>query len=172
MSPPQCDHELAAHRRAVLLYVFACCRDLALAEDIVQETMLVAHRKRDQYFAEADLTCWLCSIARNIWFRERRRRIQDEGRRRMLEDQLALLVDGAEYSEGRFQRERAALEGCLEKLPEIDRAVITAHFGEQRKYGEIATQLRRTVSWVKMRMLRARGLLADCIRQTLASDEA
>jgi RNA polymerase sigma-70 factor (ECF subfamily) len=172
MLPTDCDQSLAAHRRAVLLYVLTCCRDLALAEDIVQETMLIAQRKRDQYFAEADFTCWLCAIARNVWFRERRKRVRDEQKQRVLEEHLALSIDAEEFSEERFQRERAALAICLEKLPEIDRQVISAHFAEERKYHEIADQLQRTVSWVKMRMLRARTLLAECLRQTLATDEA
>ena len=46
------------HRRAILAYAYTCSRDMHLAEDIVQETLLVAHKKRDQYFPEADFGAW------------------------------------------------------------------------------------------------------------------
>ncbi|EDY22122.1 RNA polymerase, sigma-24 subunit, ECF subfamily [Chthoniobacter flavus Ellin428] len=171
MQLPPATQILAEHRRAVLLYVYACCRDLPLAEDIVQETMLIAHRKEDQYFPEADFTCWLCSIARHVWYRERKKQQREQDRRRALEEQLPLLLDTERHSEARFELERRALADCMEKLPDLDREVIRQHFEGGLKYSEIASALQRSVAWVKVRMFRTRAALNLCLRQSLQSHE-
>lgn len=158
-------------RRGVLSYAYACCGDLNLAEDIVQETMLIALQKQAHYFPDADFMGWLISIARNVWLRERDRRKIDNRARKFIEQNATLFFEEQLYSEGEWQAERSALRECLGKLPDCERNIIALHFSAGRKYDAIAQAMGRTLSWVKVRMFRARAALLECVRRTMAQSE-
>jgi len=156
------------NREALLAYAFTCCRDLDLAEDIVQEALLIAFEKRDKYFSDADMGAWLISITRNVWYRERKRRKLHSLTTEFLERNASLLFDAETYSADRLQRRRRALAECLQKLHQIDQQIIQSHFEGNLKYREIALRVERTLSAVKVRMARARMALRDCVRRSLS----
>ncbi|MBA4388174.1 MAG: hypothetical protein C0404_09350 [Verrucomicrobia bacterium] len=159
------------HRRAMLAYTFTCCRDRALAEDIVQDALVIAYRKREQYFPEADFGAWLISIARNVWFREREKR-QKAGVQvpmcQAIDANASLLFASELYADEVWEARREALRKCLDHLKEEDRRLIRTYFVERRRYGEMAGMMKRTLSWVKVRMLRIRAALMECTRRSLA----
>jgi RNA polymerase sigma-70 factor (ECF subfamily) len=160
------------HRQSVLAYAYTCSGDLHLAEDIVQEALLIALRKREHYFPDADFGAWLIAIARNVWFRERERRQISERAHRYLHDHASELFEQPAYEPVAFERERGALRGCLGRLGEQDRGLILAHFSEGLRYQQIAERLGRTLSWVKVRMFRLRAALQACVEQALGQDRA
>lgn len=156
------------HRQALLAYAYTCSRDLHLAEDIAQETLLIALRKREHYFPDADFGAWLIAIARNVWFRERERRGIADRASRYLHDHADELFEQRAYEQVSWEQERSALRRCLDKLGEDDRGLILAHFTTGQKYQEIAERLSRTLSWVKVRMFRVRAALLGCVKQRMA----
>ncbi|MHC5057671.1 MAG: RNA polymerase sigma factor [Planctomycetota bacterium] len=165
------DQQSREQGRALVGYLYALSRDYHLAEDMAQETLLIAYRKRVHYFPEADFGAWLRAIARNVWMRERKARAKGphavEGIERFAED----LFTASLYSDLKWKREKEALTVCMRALEQADRSLIREHFGSGRKYSELARRAQRTVSWVKVRMFRARRSLADCIKRRLAGVE-
>jgi RNA polymerase sigma-70 factor (ECF subfamily) len=160
------DTRCADQRRPLLAYLYALSGDYHVAEDLVQETLLVASAKREHYFPEADFGAWLRAIARNVWMRERRA----SGRRptpspEAVEILADRICDPAQYAEPRWQAEKAALAECLDRLEAGDREMIRSHFWSGRRYEELAQAAGRTLAWVKVRMFRARRLLAECVRR-------
>jgi RNA polymerase sigma-70 factor (ECF subfamily) len=170
MDPESFEQHCAEVRPAILGYAYTCARDLSVAEDIVQETLLIAFKKRDQYFPEADFKGWLISIARNVWFRERDRRQMADRTTRLIEENAALLFSQESSSEEHWESERRALTGCLQKLDEADQQIIHAHFTENHGYLKISASMKRSLPWVKVRMFRARTALLQCVRLTLAKE--
>ena len=67
------DHWVAEHGDALLRYVLPRVRDLATAEDLVQETLLAAWRSRDRFSGSSSFRTWLIGILK--------RRIADHYRR-------------------------------------------------------------------------------------------
>jgi RNA polymerase sigma-70 factor (ECF subfamily) len=161
----------AAQRRGLLSYVYALAGEYHLAEDLVQETMTIAHQKREHYFPEADFGAWLRAIARNVWMRERRVSARRRVGAQAVEDLADTLFSAEQYSEDRWEPERKALRHCLEELNTADRGLIRGHFSGGQRYEELAAAAGRTLSWVKVRMFRARKALADCIRRRLTPVE-
>jgi RNA polymerase sigma-70 factor (ECF subfamily) len=155
-------------RQALLSYAYMCCGDLDLAEDIVQETLLIAFQKQDHYFPHADFMSWLVSIARHVWLREKEKRKINSRARKYLEQNATLFFEEAQYEKEELDCERVALTKCLKKLPDADRSLIAAHFDQQKKYQAIAESMGKSLSWVKVRMFRARAALLKCVRLTLA----
>ncbi len=162
------EHLCQHHRQSLLAYAYTCSRDLHLAEDIVQEALLIALRKREHYFPDADFGAWLIAIARNVWFRERERRQIADRASRYIHDHATELFEPQAYEPLRWDQERSALRRCLDKLAEGDRSLILAHFTSGEKYQDIAARLSRTLSWVKVRMFRVRAALLGCVKQSLA----
>jgi len=160
------------HRQALMAYAYTCSRDLNMAEDIVQEALLIALRKREHYFPDADFGAWLIAIARNVWFRERdRRRIADRASR-YIHDHADELFDAQTYEPMTWEHERSALRQCLNKLADSDRSLIVAHFTTGEKYQDIAVRMQRTLSWVKVRMFRVRAALLGCVNKTMGSNNS
>ncbi len=158
-------------QRATLSYAYLCCRDLNLAEDIVQETLTIAFQKRDQYFPESNFATWLIAIARNVWFRERQRRRLHPRATSYMDDNAALLFNERAYEDAAWTEESDALRGCLRKLCQADQKLIEAHFSGNKKYAEIAADLNRTLAWVKMRMHRARIALLKCVKVSVTGND-
>lgn len=158
------------NRRAVLAYAYTCSRDMDLAEDIVQETCLTALRKKDSYMPDANFTSWLISIARFIWFREREKRGIRDRAMKYLEDNAEELFTKDLYEEQKWQSEKKALTECMKKLPLSDRKIIDSHFIHLMKYEDIAKQMQRTLTWVKVRMHRLREALRKCIHGSLSEN--
>lgn len=154
-------------RRPLLAYLFALCGDYHQAEDLVQETMLIASQKREHYFPEADFGAWLRAIARNVWKRELAKRGKRPGNVELADDLVDYLFSSDHYEEERWEEEKAALARCMSRLPEKDRGIIRGHFNEGKSYAEIAASGGRTLSWVKVRMFRARKALFDCVQRSL-----
>ena len=169
ISPALFEARCADQRRPLLAYLYALSGDYHAAEDLVQETLLVASAKREHYFPEADFGSWLRAIARNLWMRERRA----SGRRptpspEVVESLADRICDPAQCAEPRWQAEKAALAECLGHLDAADRDLVRGHFWSGQRYDELARAAGRTLAWVKVRMFRARKLLADCVRRRLA----
>lgn len=167
LTPEEFEARAAAQRRPLLAYLYALSGDYHQAEDLVQEALLIAARKREHYFPEADFAAWLRAIARNAWKRERR-----AGARRpmpvLIVDQLADEAFSEErYAEEHWAPEREALSHCLDQLQTTDQELVRGHFSSGRRYAELAAAAGRTLSWVKVRMFRARKALADCVRRRL-----
>ncbi|MFT4539610.1 MAG: RNA polymerase sigma-70 factor (ECF subfamily) [Planctomycetota bacterium] len=65
---------LTAHLDALYAFVlYRCGRDAPVAEDIVQDTMLVAIDKLPDFDGRSSLFTWLCGIAKNKLRAERRK---------------------------------------------------------------------------------------------------
>ena len=65
--------------RAVRRYLFGLCGDWHEAEDLAQEALLRAWRKRHSFDGRAGVRTWIFAIARNHWLdRLRRRRLRPQ----------------------------------------------------------------------------------------------
>ncbi|MEK7412931.1 MAG: sigma-70 family RNA polymerase sigma factor [Planctomycetota bacterium] len=158
--------ECEQRRSGLYAYALTCCRDPHLAEDIVQETLLIATRKRAMYVQESDFGLWLVSIARNVWFREREK--AGTKRRRMVPQSVEeLALELVEVPTDSWDRETKALRRCVEKLGDEDRTLLQRHFTDDEGYDEVATAMRRTLAWVKVRMHRLRKSLLGCVQRQL-----
>src|SRR5262245_20892837 len=61
------------HQSLVCSVAYSCCGDLALSEDVAQETFWAAWRDRASLSHPERLRAWLCGIARNLGNNARRR---------------------------------------------------------------------------------------------------
>ncbi len=96
-----------------------CRNDHALADDLAQETFLLAWRKLSQYRSDARFSTWLFRIAHNCFLQAYRQQPRHEVQDETPLDQAA----GPRHSAG-LQRD---LQKALQALPEGERVVMLYH---------------------------------------------
>jgi RNA polymerase sigma-70 factor (ECF subfamily) len=148
-------------RMDVFRFVYWLCRDRALAEDVVQETMLRAWRSLDSLSDEKAARPWLLTIARRELarvFERKRLPVVDLDAASELAPQALAVDDRHEVEEMR----RAIL-----KLDVIHREPLVLQVLMGYSTEEIARHLEISVAAVLTRLFRARQVLRQ---QMLGSD--
>lgn len=136
------------------------------AEDIAQETLLVAFRKLPGIDPTLPLGPWLRGIAMHLLANHRRKfRATPIG----MNDELQALIDARIEVTDRESERMSALRECLETLDGPARALVNARYADGATLDELAAQTRRKVSAISMQLHRLRGLLAECIEKKTAS---
>jgi RNA polymerase sigma-70 factor (ECF subfamily) len=146
------------HADAIYRLALTIVRDRALAEDVVQETLMKAWRALPSLRNQASLRSWLLSIAHNVSVSVLRSSRED------VRDPLELPDhQSSGTTEGRAHV-RLMVGKLWEGLGELDdksRAIIVLREVEGLSYQEISTLLELSLPQVKSRLLRARRKLAS-----------
>ncbi|WP_294818895.1 sigma-70 family RNA polymerase sigma factor [uncultured Flavobacterium sp.] len=137
------------------------------SEDITIETFVKAFDKIASYNPEYAFNTWLIAIGKNIHIDLLRKKksalfieITDE------EDQQAYRVaDSTPTVEDRLIKEQnlSSLLNCIKQLKPQYQEVIQLRYFQEMSYQEIAGQLNEPINNVKVKLLRAKKLLADII---------
>ena len=154
-----------ASEGAIRAYVRRMVPTRGDADDVMQETSVVLWEKFDTLREDGDFRTWAFGVARYevlAWLRDR-------GRDRLVLNEAVVerLADEAEEIEPRLERQREALEGCLEKVAPDQRSLLMQAYGEESRIREVAQSSGRTVPGFYQWLHRMRKLLHDCIRREL-----
>lgn len=145
-------------------YSRAICGDYHAAQDVVQETSLIAFRNLNHLFPEADFATWLRAIARRQALAARRQLL----RLHLVVDEVVEKVyqDPAPISGPRLD----ALASCLRLLAGRMARVVRAHYFQGCRLDEIARNMGLNTSAVKQLLYRARLRLRECVQQRLGME--
>ncbi len=133
-----------------------CGGNAARAEDVLQETFILAWRKLPQFRFESALGTWLHRMAVNTALMELRASAAFESLD-IGESGMEVLTGMADVT--RCHATGLDLERALQTLPPRARAVLVLHDIEGWKHHEIAEELQMAVGSSKAQLHRARGLL-------------
>ena len=153
--------ELAPRVKAYLMRSGASAE---LAEDVVQETMLMVWRKASYFDASrASATTWVFTIARNLRIDGQRRKVNNETTLPEMTDVASDFPTPEEHllDATRDERVRRAMGG----LSREQEAIVRLSFFSEKPHGEIARELGIPLGTVKSRvrlaLARLRGLLEE-----------
>jgi RNA polymerase sigma-70 factor, ECF subfamily len=124
--------------------------DRAVAEDLLQETLLEVVRSADRYRGDAAVTTWMCTIAR----RRLARHYERERRAAVTEWRLRLVVP--EQGDAEVLERRDEVTRALGRLPALHRQVLVLKYLDQQAVQQIAEQIGRTPVQVQSLLQRAR----------------
>jgi RNA polymerase sigma-70 factor (ECF subfamily) len=136
-------------------YARALVREVAAADDLVQECLARALAKQHLWREGTNLRAWLVTILHNLYINEIRRNVR-AGTAVELSDAEPLLSRPADQEKPLELRD---LERALARLPEGQRALIALIALEGMAYQEAATMLGMPVGTVRSRVSRARCAL-------------
>jgi RNA polymerase sigma-70 factor (ECF subfamily) len=156
--------------RELFRYVAALVPNVVDAEDIVQQTALALWEKFDAYDPAQPFTPWACRFALNKarqWI-ERRQRWQT-----LLAGGLAEeLTRRREELRPEMERRLAHLEGCLDKLPGEQRALVEGYYYRRAGIEALAGESKRTVETTYKMLQRVRHALQRCVENAAQQEEA
>lgn len=155
---------LTPHLPMLLAYSRSICGDHHTAEDVVQETALIAFRNISHLFPEVEFASWLKGIARRQALSARR----SSSKLLPVADQ-ALENAYRDPSPEATSREREALRECLKRLAGRAVKIVKSHYFEGLRLSDIASRLGLRLGTVKTIMFRARRQLERCVKGLLAA---
>lgn len=157
--PPDFDIEqlIVEHSDAVFRVAMSVTRDVTLAEDVAQDSLVKAWQALPTYRGEAPLRNWILRITHNTAvsaLRRRREELRDPAE--LPERTSYVSVEMTVQNRIAFDRFSAALEN----LDDVSRSIVALRELEGFTYDEICEILELPLPTVKTRLLRARRQLA------------
>jgi RNA polymerase sigma-70 factor, ECF subfamily len=138
--------------RICLSYAFRYAKDRTEAEDIAQDSMVRAWRKRSTLRNSEARKSWLATIVRNEALRE-------FARRRPAPSDTIEVAHGSDDERVLATVERADLHAALDRLNQRDRQLVRLRYDEDMTQEAIARRLGIPLGTVKVRLHRVRAKL-------------
>jgi len=146
-------------------FLRASVDDKAAADDLFQETMLIAWRKIGEYDRSRPFGAWLRGIAKRFVLAHYRKTAREVAlsSERVLDylDQRMAQVD--RQPGDTLDEKIAALRDCVERLDPLYQEPIELHYRHRRTTEWIAEHLATTRDAIQKRLQRARMQLAECL---------
>lgn len=145
-----------------------CGGDVALAEELSQQTFIAAVAQRSRYDGRSDTVTWLCGIARHK-LADHFRAIEREERRRMRLEVRQLQLDEGSVHEPELD-DRAAIAEALRSLPAAQRAVLAFVVLDDLPIAEAARLMGKSPAATQSLLHRARDGFRRAYRGELTDD--
>ena len=144
-------------------FLFQLTGDAAEADDLTQETFLIAYRKLSDFRSESSLRTWLGKIAVNLFRRRCRRNKRNHNDETVNFEKIKIPSD--DYSPERIII-KAELQWCIRHnlqyhIPKKFRIVLILRDLQNFSYREIADILGWSVGLTKTNIYRARKMFRD-----------
>ena len=138
-------------------FLYARCRDPALAEDLMQETFLKALESLHRFDGSCKLSTWLCQIARHLlyqhWEKTNRARLEE------LDDTLEAADNTQRQAMARI--ELADVWERLQLLPEEMKKTVELRVLGSLSFREIGASLGKSENWARVTFHRAKVRLLE-----------
>ncbi len=160
------------HEAMLLAYIRSLVSDHKLAEDIAQQSFLIAYRKIGSLKDPEAFPAWLRGIARLEALSAMRRREREFPVEPDVLQQLdeAYRVFEQQRPTETWEERFHLVEECYQRLPEALQTVCRLHYCEGRKAWQIAESISLNLNAILKRLERARNALRDCVRSKLADE--
>ena len=142
----------------VYKYVFCLTGNEDTAEEIVQETFLVAVRDINKFRGECKISTWLCQISKYIWYK-RLKKEKKETPLDILQD--SLLIEDSIEENFCDKESKIQLFKKLQQLDEDTRNVMYLRIFGNFEYNEIAEIMNKTSNWARVVFFRGKQKLKE-----------
>jgi RNA polymerase sigma-70 factor, ECF subfamily len=155
------------HAGPLYRYAFRLAGQASDAEDLVQQTFLIAQQKLHQLREAERASAWLFAVLRSC-FLKARRKPQPQTLSSSGDDAFPLdeLVEQPEGDTTDAWLDREALQLALRELPDEFRIIVLMFYFEELSYKEIAEQLEIPIGTVMSRLSRAKAHLRKRLEST------
>ena len=151
------------HQAVVSAVAYSACGNLALSEDVAQETFWAAWRGRETARAPNQLLPWLCGVARNLGRNAARQSGRPAGAAATPLDAVAEPATAAPGpTEEALSREQEALIwDALGRIPEAYREPLILFYRDGQSVAGVARALDLTEDAARQRLSRGRAMLRE-----------
>lgn len=157
------------HHGRVRAFLAVRMNNAVEAEDLAQETLILAFKKLPELDPERPLGAWLRGVAKHLLANYLRKfRAIPIG----ANDELQALIDTQlehDFNQQDESERMSALRDCMEKLDAPARQLLHSRYADGTTLEDLAKRLGRKTSAISMQLHRLRQLLAACIETKVAS---
>lgn len=152
---------LAENEPSLRTFVRALLHSPDDAAEVTQRVAVVLWQKFAEFDSTRDFRKWAFGVARY----EVLAFLRDKGRDRHVfdVDLVNKLADEADEAGPRHEAQRDALETCLKKLPESQRALVLAAYAKGTRMDKLAEQRGQTAMSLYKALHRIRKALLECV---------
>lgn len=151
------DELYTQYSQIVFHFLYARCKDITLAEDLMQETFLKALESLDNYDKSCKLSTWLCQIAKHLlyqhWTKINRAKLEE------LDEMLESKHDTERQAIARV--ELADVWDRLQRFPPDTRKVVELRVLSDLTFREIGSILGKSENWARVTFYRAKIILIE-----------
>jgi len=147
------------HHREIYRYAYRLTGTVADAEDLSQQTFLIAQQKIDQLRDPAKANRWLMAVARNCFLKSLRRRRPSPAANLDMDMEEVGIVQPPETQEV----DSELLQAALNELPDQHRLILVMFYFDELSYKEIASELDVPMGTVMSRLARAKTRLRESL---------
>lgn len=142
-----------------MIYKYLLCLGASpeIAEDLTQETFVIAVKKINQFRGDSKVSSWLCQIAKHLWYQQckKNKKLSVEN----LTDEM-LNVKGIEEIVCE-KEEKLEFFKSMQKLDELARQVVYLRMMGNLSFLEIAEILGKTPNWARVTFFRAKQKIRE-----------
>jgi RNA polymerase sigma-70 factor (ECF subfamily) len=138
-------------------YALSLTGDPATADDLVQDCLERAIRKRHLWKRSGSIRNWLYRILYNVFLNQRAHR--DRAKRQLALDEVPLTT--SEPARQEFHLACSDINSAMQRLPEEQRAAIALIAVEELSYDEAAEILQVPIGTLRSRLFRGRDKLRE-----------
>jgi RNA polymerase sigma-70 factor, ECF subfamily len=157
---------VAEYQDMLLAYAAFRVPDAALVDEVVQQTFIRAYEQLKDFQTDKDFGVWLRSICRFMILAELKRATRDRQNKDNYQDHLKVRLLGEALQRGESGADEDVLrrlKGCMGRLQQTARSLVTLRYQELLKVDEIASRLGQSATWVATTLFRVRETLRKCI---------
>ena len=159
------------YQASIYAFIRLRVRDEDAAEEILNDTFMIAIQKPDQFNGTSEFKTWLCGIAKNVcgtWMRK-----QNTGIARSIvaiDDEAFDNLPSPDWdilSRLENQEMDEVLRECIDQLPVSHKEAFFWAWFEEESMEVVAERLDCPVGTIKSRLFNARAKIADCVKGVL-----
>ena len=149
----------------VYRFLFSLCHDSHLTEELTQETFFQALKSIDHFRGDCRLYVWLCSIAKNLWYREMRKKEREYPS--CFEDEILPAETDTENSA--IQRVQVIeLYKILHSFEEPLREVMYLRLNGNFTFREIGDIMGRDENWARVTFYRGKRRVRKAFQESFS----
>lgn len=152
------------YQRQIYAFIGTYCRNPADIDEVLQETSIVLWNKFSEFRSDGEFLPWAFGIARLEVLRYFRTRKDVFPFNEQIFDAL---TEQRNQEQDAFERRCEALQQCLSKLSQRDRALVEECYRSGVQIKEVADRMHRPVNAVYQSLSRIRRTLFECISRAI-----
>lgn len=143
-------------------YLLLLSGDAALAEDILQDTMLKAFTEIGKFRGDCSMKTWLCTLGRNLW---RDHLKKAENRNLPLEESWSIAAAGDLESQMADKAQAMAIHRLLHRLEEPFKEIFSLRIFAELSFREIGEVFGKSENWARVSFFRAKKKLIEMLEK-------
>lgn len=147
------------YAQMVYKYIFCLTGNKDTAEEIVQETFVIAIKNISRYRGECKISTWLCQISKYLWYAKLRK---EKGKKEIPLQDIENQIMAEEIEEQIENKQRKIkLYQKIQKLDEVTRNVIYLRILGNLTYKEIAEIMNKSENWARVVFFRGKQKMEE-----------